>query len=150
MKKKNEMHGTPLVSENVPNKPQNVPWKKNKAPWTPLVSESVPNKPQNVPWKKKYLGHHLLVKMSLINHITIKNKLLTPSSDENVHSNLNVLDQISKGHFRWKRSRESEHFFKKTLQGDNTTLRWKCCQNLFITGRVPSTMIYVLRRGSLL
>ena len=38
----------PLVSENVPNKPQNVP-KKNELPGTPLVSENVPNKPQNVP-----------------------------------------------------------------------------------------------------
>ena len=51
--KRNEIPGTPLVSENVPNKPQNVPWKKNKVPGTPLVSENVPKKPQNVPWKKK-------------------------------------------------------------------------------------------------
>ena len=41
--------------------------KKYKVPGTPLVSENVPNKAQNVPWKKKYLGHHLLVKMSLKN-----------------------------------------------------------------------------------
>ena len=44
--KRSEISGTPLVSENVPNKTQNVPRKK----------------------KPKYMGHHLLVKMSLINH----------------------------------------------------------------------------------
>ena len=48
--KRKEIPGTPLVSENVPNKTQNVPRKKNnEIHGTPLVSENVPKKTQNVP-----------------------------------------------------------------------------------------------------